>query len=409
MKALPLLYYLGAYFRSGKIVLPRPDQTPTEKRKHLLADQDGKAKEGQLSMADTWEAGIVKWQTVNFPKALKGIEQLPVSQATQEQISQAFRAQVQKEAFDKQDKFKPLTKAFAWNLLFTVVNSAYRQAIGKVSLRERFNIWRANPLSDPFFHVKSAENEAALKSLSKTLGEPWQTLNYNRPPSIYHGIRPAAVGNAIDQFRGAVSLDSPLLYDLVDHRQEIVELLIDLLPIRPKIAFCPDNAGEIMSDLALIHILLAVGFDVTIFSKDRPYMVKDVNAAEVPYLASYYDQVFTEICPEEATLLHYIYMGRLKISTHPFTTSGLGFSSQLGLQFAEGLKEQGFGVVFIKGEAWVEQLTDVRNLDLDTQLKNPWPIPIVSLHVAKNADLVFGIEPETLDMIKKPVVMRLLP
>ena len=403
-----LAYYFLSLINSRGAIVPRCGWTTTKKQKAALQDPDGQAQAHQWPMWSFWnQGGLGKWKEVNFPKTLEGIDQLPLSAREKTKIKKAFQARMKQDVFSQEQPFQSLTRAFAWNMLFTTLNNAYTVSIKSLSLRAQARVRLANPLLDPYFHIKRNENKQALYSLGPELDELWQTTRFGGTPSLHQGLKYSALGNAIDQYRGAVTAETRgLLYNLIDHRHKALHLLSPYT----KVALMPDNAGEIIADLALAHIFLASSMaeEVTIYGKDRPYMVKDTMAAEIPYLMHCYDQVFTEIFPNQPSLLYYIYSGQLKVTSHPFTTSGLGFSSTRGQGFGNMLQNKGFNLAILKGEAWTEQMTDVKRMKRDTKISNPWPIPIMSLHVVKNQDLVFDIAPASLDLTRKPVVMRYL-
>ena len=405
--ALPqtLSYYRCALKHSGsRRCFPHAQNT-------ILIDRDGIAKPDQWATQDslTWwnNDGMGRWFKTNYPKIQDGIARLPLSFTTRKAITRTFHIKTQEDVLSQTKIFRPYTRAFAWNVLFSLVNAAYIQATSSISLFEQVCLRRANPLLDPFYHIKREENAQAFRKLPNIISELQKEEKDPSLHSLLLGIKIAAIGNAIDQFRTALPEDSSV-YDLVDHRPKIIQLLTIAPPSSMGIAYFTDNAGEIMSDLVLMHMFLALGFNVVIFAKDRPYMVKDVMALEIPYLMYRYDEVLGKMFPHQPNFFHYLRKERIRTSTHPFTTSGLGFSSLRGLGFGRSLKKQGFDLAIFKGEAWIEQITDIHKLAKDSKVDNPWQLPICSLHVVKNEDVVFDINSVDLDMERKPVIMRLL-
>ncbi|MFH0839182.1 MAG: ARMT1-like domain-containing protein [Candidatus Omnitrophota bacterium] len=375
----------------------------------------GFASRGQVAMGEIWDGGIGRWLDATHPdsnlsKFYAGIQGLPINDGIKAKLLDRVKARVESEIISKKDIFKPYIKSYAWHVLFTKLNGIYKDCLEEVrreSEEDYQNIIGINPYLDPFYHVKQEENERDVKdivqNLKKVFGIP------DERDRLSMAIEISALGNAIDQFRGQLDEAARAkLFYLIDHRRQILDRLMD--PATKRIAICTDNSGEVFSDFILIHALLCMGKEVTIYAKDRPYMVKDVLSDEVNDLIERYDAqlVQLEIMKQYRGLGTYLSSGQLIITTDTFTTSGLEFSSEEGLRFGDALKRAGNQVVILKGEAWVEQLMDVRGLRWSDTFENPWPLDVISLHMGKNASLIFDA-PRMPDMNKYNIIIRYAP
>ncbi|MDB4349339.1 ARMT1-like domain-containing protein [Omnitrophica bacterium] len=377
----------------------------------LRFEEEGFAKAGQVTAEEVWhvEGGMQRWIESNLPKVYEGIEQLPISAAAKELLRKEVEATMEEQFLSKLERLKPLTKSYAWHVLFILIlNPAYKQAVEMVKeeyVTDYGKILETNPHYDPFYHVKNRANEEELTGLRANIDEVFDADEERA--SLERAISISTLGNARDQFRGSLTEEAETrLFHLVDNRGEILERLIGA----KKIAYCTDNAGEIYADLLLIHLLLVMGKEVTIFSRNEPYATNDVISPEIESLVEAYSGEFatTTHSQKRKNLNEFLKDGSLKVETDEFPASGLGFSSEKGQAFGRRLKQEGHEIAVIKGEAWIETYMDARSTSWQSKIQNPWPIDTISLHMLKNRDLLFD-SPKEPDMEKVNTIMRYIP
>jgi len=259
---------------------------------------------------------------------------------------------------------------------------------------------------DPFGKQKREQEALAVAQLAQSWGqlvgvEPGMAFEIllhsclwgNRADLSYHAVAAQA--------RGGLVADEERCHLLIDHTEEVLELLSTGLR---RVDFISDNAGmELLSDLALTDFLLVQDWaqEVVFHLKDRPFFVSDAMPKDVQSLVTILQAAGEAAMQELGTRLHeHLTTQRLIMKDDAplgsleqrFWTSTFMFREmpprlQTELQSSD--------LVILKGDANYRRLLDDRRWPHTTRLEDAtgyFPAPFLTLRTLK-AEIMVGLQP----------------
>lgn len=275
---------------------------------------------------------------------------------------------------------------------------------------------------DPFGKQKRQQEEAAVERAASLTAEIWGQLadvracqrSRKRSAVVFEALLHSCLwGNRADlsnytvaiQVRGGLAAREERRYILIDHTNEVGELLASGLP---RVDFVNDNVGlELLFDLALADFLLVEGMarEVVFHLKDRPFFVSDAMPQDARATVALLQMAPDAAVRELGTRLHEHLAGERLIlkedtpSTVSEATSGQGFwtSCLMFRQMPPSLRTEleRSNLVILKGDVNYRRLLDDRHWPHTTRLEEVadyFPLPFLVLRTLKG-EIMVGLEP----------------
>jgi len=271
---------------------------------------------------------------------------------------------------------------------------------------------------DPFGKQKREQEEATVERLAESWGQlaavqarERSRVVARRRSGVVANKRSSVVfeallhsclwGNRADlsnytvavQVRGGLAAREERCHILIDHTDEVGELLASDLP---RVDFVNDNVGlELLFDLALASFLLVQGMarKVVFHLKDRPFFVSDAMPkdarATVALLRMAPDAAVREL---GARLHEHLAAERLVLKNHLFWTSCLMFR-QMPPSLRTELERS--NLVILKGDVNYRRLLDDRHWPHTARLEEVadyFPLPFLVLRTLKG-EIMVGLKP----------------